>query len=334
MALLLTTIKPRYRPGWNRNYAREVLVYSLPLAAATIVEFTLGNVDYIVVGRMLGALSLGYYTLAYNISGWPVSVFGLMINEVALPAFARAQDDARGLPRRVAGAFALTAAVAFPVSAMCLALSQPLVTAVYGPRWAAASAALAVLGLFGSMRIILTLVSNVLAALGDSKAVLTLQLVWIAALIPALVFGVSHHGIIGAAVAQEVISVVIVLPLACWFIYRAGGGPPGALVVASSFPAAAAALAGGAAWGAAKFVPNPLLQVLVGGVVGMGIYVLIVGRWLRRLLAEARGHWNDTTADGSDTADIAAPAGQPIGQHRVDKRHGKKSARSGFGGAP
>ena len=318
MVLLLAMIKPRYRPGWNRTYAREVLLFSLPLAAATIVEFTLGNVDYIVVGRTLGALSLGFYMLAYNISGWPVSVFGLVINEVALPAFARAQDDLKGLPRRVSGAFALTAALAMPVSAMCLALSHPLVNAVYGMRWSPAAAALAILGLFGSMRIILTLFSNILAALGNSKGVLLLQSVWIAALIPALIIAVGAHGIVGAAIAQEIIAIVVVLPLALWLISRAGGGGPRRLLSVAAFPAAAATAAGLSAWAVSHVVGQPILQVLIGGLVGLGIYVSIIGRWARRLLAEARGQWNDlsdtdtdtdTDADAGNHADADADAG-------------------------
>jgi lipopolysaccharide exporter len=334
MVILLAMIKPRYRPGWNRGYAREILVYSLPLAAATVVEFTLGNVDYIVVGRTLGALSLGFYTLAYNISGWPVSVFGLMINEVALPAFARAQDDLKGLARRVSGAFALTAAVAMPVSAMCLALAHPLVNAVYGSRWSPAAAALALLGLFGSMRIILTLFSNILAALGDSKGVFVLQLVWIVALIPALIIAVPAHGIVGAAVAQEIVAIVIVLPLALWLITRAGGGSARHLLSRAAFPAAAATVAGLSAWAVSGVVAQPILQVLLGGLVGIGLYVLIVGRWARRLLADARGHWNELSDGAHDAPEPPEPPEPPVppvrGRHRWDKeRHGPRPRAGG-----
>jgi PST family polysaccharide transporter len=328
VVLLLSTIKPRYRPGWNPVYAREVLVYSLPLAAATIVEFTLGNVDYIVVGHVMGALALGYYMLAYNISGWPVSVFGLMINEVALPAFARAQDDRAGLSRRVAGAFALTAAVAMPVSAMCLALAHPLVAAVYGSRWSPAAAALALLGLFGSMRIVLTLFSNILAALGDSKGVLLLQAVWIAALIPALIVGVNWHGIVGAAVAQEVVVVVVVLPLALWLIQRAGGGRTSRLLSVTAFPAAAALVAGISAWAVSLVLPTPILQVIGGGLVGVGLYVLIVGKWARQLLKDARGHWNDVSTTSEAVAEEAPKPAR--GRHRWDKNvHGPAPRTAG-----
>lgn len=321
LVILVATITPRYRPGWNRHLAGEVLAYSLPLAGATVIQFTLGNVDYIVVGRTLGALSLGFYVLAYNIAGWPVSVFGLMINEVALPAFARTQNDVAGLSRRVAGAFALTAAVALPVSALCLALAHPLVVAVYGSRWSVAAGVLAVLGLFGSMRIILTLFTNILAALGRSRAVLITQLIWICTLVPALVIGVRGKGIVGAAIAQEIIAIAVVLPLVLWFIARAGGGSPLRLLRGCLLPAAAAVLAGIGAWAVTLVVGPPLLKLAAGGLVGLGLYAGVVHRWVRQLLVQARGHWNGEpgpTGPGIDRS--TAPRHARIGRHRATGR--------------
>jgi O-antigen/teichoic acid export membrane protein/glycosyltransferase involved in cell wall biosynthesis len=305
LVLLTTTIKPRYRPGWNRERAREILHFSLPLAGATVIEFTLGNIDYIVVGRILGPLSLGYYALAYNISGWPVSVFGLMINEVALPAFARAQDDAQSLPRRVSGAFRLTAAMALPVSALCLALAHPLVVSVYGSRWGAAASTLAVLGAFGSLRIIMTLFSNILAALGKSRQVLYLQLVWIAFLIPALIVGVQRYGIVGAAFAQEAVALIVVLPLGLTFVSRAGGGRISSLLAGCALPAGAALAAGWCAWGVTEIVPHALVDVFAGGAVGLLVYTALVWRWLRALMKEARSQW-----DGPEGG--PGPAGAPV----------------------
>lgn len=292
LLVLFALITPRYRPGWNRFEARAALRYSLPLAAASFVTFLLGNVDYIVVGRLLGALSLGFYVLAYNISGWPVSVFSLMINEVVLPAFAHARDDISSLVRRTAGAITITATVAFAVSALCLALARALVIGVYGERWQAAAGALAVLGVFGSMRLLLTLLGNILAALGKSQYVLSIQLVWIAALVPALIVLVSRYGIVGAAIAQEVVAIAVVLPLALCLVSRAGAGGAGLLLRGCARPLVAAALAGATAYAATRLISAPWPQLAVGGVSGLAVYAALVVRPTRKLLREAGTMWN------------------------------------------
>ena len=72
--LLFVLVRPRYRPGWDRERAGRILRYSIPLAGADVVGFALANADYVVIARVLGAKELGFYLLAFNISGWPVSV--------------------------------------------------------------------------------------------------------------------------------------------------------------------------------------------------------------------------------------------------------------------
>ena len=316
LALLYVMITPRYRPGWNRERAREILAFSLPLAGATVITFTLYNADYMVVGHMNGALALGFYTLAYNISGWPVSVFGLVLNEVVLPAFAQAQEDLAGLARRVRGAFAITSAAALPVSALFLALARPLVTALYGTRWAAAAAVLAVLGLFGSMRIVLTLVGNILAGLGRSRQLLVLQFVWIACLVPALIIGVHTRGIVGAATAQEVVSIVIVLPFALWLLARAGAGSGWMIMRACVVPTAGAILAWAVATTITGLVENAWLGLALGSIAGVSAYLAVVYRWLRRQLVQARAHWNEGSSVQPD-AGTAPSHGLHVGQSTI-----------------
>lgn len=310
LVLLMIMIRPRFWPGWNRAEAGQILSYSLPLAGASLVTFSINNVDYIVVGHLLGALPLGLYTLAYNISGWPVSVFSLMINEVALPAFAHARDDLKGLPRRARGALSITAAVALPVSAICLALAHPLVTSVYGHRWGDAAPVLALLGVFGSMRIILTLFTNILVALGRSRVVLALQLVWMASLLPGLIVGVSHRGIVGAAIAQEVVALGIVLPLSLVAVSRAGAGSVWRLLASCTRPLLAAAVAGGAAFAGTQLFASGWLQLVVGAILGVAGYLAVAGTWTRRLLQDAASHWNS-----QDDA-RPEPTGRYVARHR------------------
>src|SRR6185312_13836021 len=67
-SVILLTYKPgRVFPGWDRAEAGRLLRFGLPLAGANILAFTVLNVDYIVVGRVLGAEALGLYVLAFNI---------------------------------------------------------------------------------------------------------------------------------------------------------------------------------------------------------------------------------------------------------------------------
>src|SRR4051794_24693959 len=54
--LVLFRLSPsRFLPGFDRRIARDVVSFGLPLVGAAFLGFLIGNVDYIVVGRVLGA---------------------------------------------------------------------------------------------------------------------------------------------------------------------------------------------------------------------------------------------------------------------------------------
>jgi PST family polysaccharide transporter len=291
--LMLVMITPRYRPGWRVAEAGPVLSYCLPLAGASVIAFALTNVDSIIVGRVLGPLALGFYALAYNIAGWPVSVFGRMVNEVALPAFAHNRHDEARLPTMLASVFALAAAVALPVSALCLGLADSLVACVYGTKWAAAAAVLAVLGAFGSMRILITVLTIYLTAMGASRAVLAIQVAWIVLLIPALILGTRADGIVGAGVVQPLVAGLGIFPLALLFIHRNGGGGFGNLARACIRPLLGTSLT--AAWlVGVRLVTEPGWdQLLIGGLGGVMVYAGLTGPWLRRLVTRVRLLWDE-----------------------------------------
>ncbi len=316
VALLFVLVRPRYLPGWDRERAGRILRFSIPLAGADVVGFALANADYIVIGRVLGALALGFYLLAFNISGWPVSVLGLVVNEVALPAFAHARDERRTLPARVSGAMALTAAISFPVSALIFALAHPLVLFVYGSRWAESADVLAILGLFGSVRILLTLLMSILAALGRSRQVFALQVLWMVSLVPALVIGVNMDGIRGAAIAQEIVGLGIVVPVAILVVARHAGATRRTLVAALLTPLLAATVAGvTAGLCAAAIADQPSLQVVAGGLAGIAVYLAIWGRWMIGLLRRAAAQW-DEEPDADVAPGLPVSAEARTGRHR------------------
>jgi PST family polysaccharide transporter len=291
LVALYLIVKQRYWPSMDRKVMGSVLRYSVPLAAADMVAFALSNADYVVIGRSLGALPLGFYMLAFNISGWPVSVLGLVVNEVVLPAFAQVRDEKHTLPQRAAGALRLAGIAAIPISVMIFVLAKPLVLVVYGDRWAGAADTLALLGLFGSARILIGLLTNIMAALGHSRHVLSVQLLWIVLLIPALIVGVRSDGIRGAAIAQEIVGFLVVLPFSLVLVARSGGGSFFALTRSLAMPVLAGVVCGAAAYLVTVPLSGSGLQLVCGATVGLLVYVLVFGRWVRGLLRQASQQW-------------------------------------------
>ena len=205
--------RPGYGYGWNPVVAKELVAQGLPLASATILSVVVLNTDTLVVGRILGPVELGFYTMAFNLSSWPVSVFAVAVWRVSVPAFARLQHDGERLREAFLRSFGLLMAVTLPVCIMLSALALPAIRWVYGEKWAPAAAALVVLAPLGALRVALHLMTDLLVAVGRSRASFVLQGIWLAVLVPALVVGVRVGGTSGAAWAHVVVAAAVMVPL-------------------------------------------------------------------------------------------------------------------------
>ena len=197
-------VRPRLA---SATRSRRLLAFGLPLAGANIIAFSVLNVDYVVVGRVLGATALGLYVLAFNISGWPMNLFGAVVRSVSLPGFAHLQRDGEDMPVRFASALRLVAIVTLPICFLLGAVGRPLVVTVYGQRWGLAATALVGLSVLGASRILLELSGDFLVTLGRTRAVFVAQVPWLIGLTVALMIGVRGHGIAGAGAAQAIVVV-------------------------------------------------------------------------------------------------------------------------------
>jgi PST family polysaccharide transporter len=211
-----------FRLGFDRSKVGPLLHFGLPLAAASIGVFAVGSIDQFIVGKTLGATALGFYVLAFNLSSWPVTMFSLPLRNVAPAVFSRLQhqpDNMRAALRAIIG---VLTAIAVP---SCLALSgaaEPIIRLVYGHVWLPAAGVLTWLAILAALRIFFELTYDYLVVIGVSRAILVLQLSWLAALTPALLLGARSFGIAGAAAAQVIVAALVVLPLYLYQFRRVG----------------------------------------------------------------------------------------------------------------
>ena len=265
-----------YRPAWDAAMARSLLLFGMPLAGASIVVFAVMNLDYAVVGNILGPERLGVYVLAFNLSGWPVGAFSATVRAVSLPAFSELQDD----PLRHQASFGRALGLLFvPVVPACVllgVLGGPLVRVVYGGRWSDAAVPLALLAVLGGARVALELAYDFLVSAGRSTTAFRLNLLWLASLVPLLIVS-AHIGGITAVAAGHVIAVaVVVLPAHLVALHRLGVSSR-SIVGPITRPLVGGAACGVAAWLAAWVVPGDLGSLVVGAAAGVLVYGALVG---------------------------------------------------------
>lgn len=265
------------RLGLNRQVASRLMRFGLPLAVGLGVEAILLNADYVLVGRYLGVVAVGYYLLAFNISSWMQGLVGQAIRWVSIPSFSRlAEQDGAALNEGVRRTVPLLVSVILPVAAVLAGLATPLVVGLYGERWAPAAPALPYLAVLAVVRLLHWFAVDILTSVGKTRATMWINVGWAVFLIPALILGTTLDGIRGTAVAHAAVGFLIALPLTVVMLARAGIRLK-PVVPALVRPVAGAVLTGLVCTVLVAVLDLPTLaETAVAAVVGLVLYGVVV----------------------------------------------------------
>ncbi|MBO1739137.1 oligosaccharide flippase family protein [Leifsonia sp. TF02-11] len=316
VALIL--MAPKVRPGFHSEQARALVQFGMPMVGANLTGYAIGTVDVIALGRMRGAVPLGYFTLANNVASWPLGFSQSVLFNLGLPLLSRAKNDARLFARYLSTALRTSTGLFFFVAAMCSALAAPLIQTLYGERWAAAAPVLALLAVYGAARTVLALLFDAIVASGSPRLLFWVQALWLVLLIPAMIGSVALWGLEGAALADAGIAALVVVPASLLAVRMASRIAVGPLAAGLVWPTIASVASGLVAWGVASLLPQlPWLGLVLGGLAGAAAYGILMARWLRRLYTDVRGTRDGTAVEVPETAgDVvvaAAAADAPTG---------------------
>ena len=149
--------------------------YSLNLVGFNTFNYFARNADYLLIGRFLGATSLGIYMLAYRIMLYPLQSITTVISRVMFPAYSQLQDDDarfRSAYLRTAGMIAL---VTFPMMAgLWVSDRAHVVLTIFGQKWAQAIPLIKVLALVGMAQSIGATVGAIYQAKGRTDVMFRL----------------------------------------------------------------------------------------------------------------------------------------------------------------
>jgi O-antigen/teichoic acid export membrane protein len=311
--LVLVLAKVPFSIGIDRKIAGKLMKFGLPLAASLGVEALLMNADYVVVGRVLGVVAVGYYLLAFNISSWAQGMIGTAIRYVSIAAFSRLSDhDTKSLSRGVQRAVPLLVTAVAPICALIMALGPQLIEALYGVKWLPAAPVLTFLMVLTGVRLLMSLVLDVLTGAGATKSSFWVNLAWAVALVPALIVATQIDGVRGAAVAHAVVGLVVALPVGGYALRKAGVrlGPIPRQIVR---PLLGGVVSAGVALGVAESIgDHPYAQLIAGGIAGLAVYLVVAvpRREVRAWISAARGRDFEPGGSAADASEAGHDRGR------------------------
>lgn len=263
------------RFGWNPGQARALLRFGLPLAGASMLALAVVNVDTMVVGSTTDKVALGFYVLAFNISGWPVRIISEAARRVSFAGFSRLADSPQALAQGFSRALGVLITGTVPLCVLLGVLAGPIVALVYGDQWLPAAGALPWLMVLGLTRIGCELAYDCLVAIGQRRSLIMVQGLWLVALVPVLIFAGRADGIVGVAQGHVVVAVGLVVPVFL-FALRRGGISLASVARACGWPFLGGAVMAGVVLGLQRGLGDSTLALLATGTVALAVYVLCV----------------------------------------------------------
>lgn len=200
---LLVTAQHPARPLLARRELRELLQFGVGSSLSACVNYVARNADNIVVGRSMGATSLGIYSRAYNLMNLPHSYAASMMSNVLFPAIAQAQGDQARVRRVYLLLTRLAAIVAGPAMGTLAVVAPHLVTTLYGPQWTGAVFPLQILCVAGYFRALYHIGGVVAQGVGRVYGELRNQAVYAILVIGGSLLGL-RYGLPGVAAAVSV----------------------------------------------------------------------------------------------------------------------------------
>lgn len=194
---------PRLEFSWTQ--AAPLARFSAALLGTNIVGYMNRNVDSLLVGRVLGAGPLGYYSMAIQLMLYPLQQVSSVIVRVLFPTLVQIRDDLPRLRSAYLKAVASIALITFPIMGGLFALADDFVLVMFGQQWVEMAPLLKVLAWVGMMQSVGTTVGTIYLAMGNPGVAFRVTLIGAPVFIIGLAAGLPW-GIFGVAVGYAAAS--------------------------------------------------------------------------------------------------------------------------------
>ena len=216
-AVALLWLAPyRVRPAFDRAAAAHGVREGHGFLVQVVTSFAAQNVDIVVVGRVLGAGRLGYYSMALRLSELPNWVIAESVSKVTFPGFARMRSRGDDVRPAFLSALKLVAFATCPFGIVLSGAAEPITLVVFGEKWAGMIGPLGVLGIWAAVKPVRGTIAWFLNSIGHQALLGRISLAMLVLLVPTVYAAARYGGVTDVAWVVLGESVVATAALA-WF---------------------------------------------------------------------------------------------------------------------
>jgi len=270
----------RWMPSFvfSKSSFRYMFRYSISSLGTSIIGYFRHNIDYLLVGKLLGPAALGLYEFAYRIPHIAFNRLGIPVSRVIFPALANVQASNDRLTAGYIKTARYLAIILFPALGGLAAVAEPAVTILWGEKWISVIVPLQILCFRSMILSIVYPVSSIFLCKGRPEVPLYNDIFGLVFTI-VVVVGLGYaYGIIGVALGMliSVASQVVLL----WLAFRLTEAPLRRLFLALIPPTVSATISSACATGAVYFSTlwggGNLVVLIMGILTGAVTYFVVM----------------------------------------------------------
>ena len=156
--------------GYKHSSMRHIIDFGFWNVLKTQLEFALGQVDKLFLGRYTGLVALGYYDKAMSIAAVPSGSFIASLNAVLFSSFSQRKDDREDVQELLKKGLMTISVLSFPVYIGLFVVARYFVVGLLGTKWSPMIVPFEIIALSFSVRSIGGLVVAFNVAIGQYKA--------------------------------------------------------------------------------------------------------------------------------------------------------------------
>ncbi|QTA88364.1 lipopolysaccharide biosynthesis protein [Desulfonema magnum] len=206
-ATVLYWIVGQWRPRimFDLNIARSLISYGMHIGVFQILHVIYKNIDYLIIGRRMDAVQLGFYTMAFQLPYLVIYSIQSVVGQAIFPTYTKLQDDQDTLRKAFLTTLQYVSLISVPVGLGMFVVAPEFVEVFYTIRWAPAVPVMQALSLYALINSLSANADQVYKATGRPMIANQVGLVKTLLLIPVLWIAAGYN-IFYVAVGQLIIS--------------------------------------------------------------------------------------------------------------------------------
>jgi O-antigen/teichoic acid export membrane protein len=194
---------PKYR--FSKKSFKDIFGFGVFTTGTKLLGTVNNQIDYLVVGKLLGATALGLYSFAFLITSIARSQIIQLIEKVVYPLFSKYQESPKDLNAYYLKVMKAIIYIIFPIMFAVMLFSEYFVSILFGNKW---NDAIPIINYLSIGVIVSTIVSSSGVLIRSSgKPKLELKLATVSSLcffLPSIFIGTYYYGVEGAAIGYIV----------------------------------------------------------------------------------------------------------------------------------